>query len=213
INEHGRERGENGMPRLLPGINLISGLKGESRNTYKLNYQFLKSLLDSDLLVRRINIRQVSPVRMKKPVKKHYRDFRRFKDKVRKTIDREMLEEVVPNGTVLKEVYLEMHEGKTTFGRQIGSYPLLVGLPYKTDVNRFVDVVITSHGYRSVTGFEFPMNVNSASLDAISSLPSIGKKRALRIMTSRPFSSPEEFVKVLDDPDLAKSTLKYLKIV
>lgn len=212
VNEFGNVRGENGMPKLLPGINIISGLPGESKKTYQLNHRFLKRLLDSNLLVRRINIRQMSLVRLKKPVKKYYREFRRFKELVRKTIDHEMLKKVVPKGTILKDVYLELREGRTTFGRQIGSYPLLVGLPYGTELARFVDVFVTSHGYRSITGFEFPLHINRASVDAISALPSVGRKRALRIVRARPFSSTEKFMDALDDPDLAGELVRYLKI-
>jgi radical SAM superfamily enzyme with C-terminal helix-hairpin-helix motif len=212
VNRLGKEKGDNGMPDLLPGINFISGLPGETKNTYKLNHQFLMKLLDENLLARRINIRQVNPVRMRKPVRKYYREFRRFKELVRRTIDREMLKRLVPKGTVLKHIYLEMHDGKKTFGRQIGSYPLLVGLPYKSPLERYVDVSITSHGYRSITGFEVPLDINKASLDEISAVPDIGKKRALRIAVSRPFKSEEEFVKCLDDPDLARDLMRYLKI-
>jgi radical SAM superfamily enzyme with C-terminal helix-hairpin-helix motif len=204
INELGGARGDNGLPRLLPGLNLLSGLPGESKRTYEKNLGFLKRLLDSNLMVRRINIRQVNPVRLQEPVRKYYREFRRFKEAVRKEVDPEMLRRVVPQGIVLRDVYLEMHEGKTTFGRQVGSYPLLVGLPYKTEINRFVDVHITSHGSRSVTGFEYPMDINRASLDALSSLPSVGLKRARRLALARPFETMKELASALDDPNLAE---------
>jgi len=59
INEVGARRGYNGLPELLPGINLLFGLKGETKETYKLNYEFLKKIVDQGLLIRRINIRQV----------------------------------------------------------------------------------------------------------------------------------------------------------
>jgi radical SAM superfamily enzyme with C-terminal helix-hairpin-helix motif len=212
INELGGGRGENGLPRLLPGLNFISGLSGESKRTYGLNLGFLKRLMNSNLMVRRINIRQVNPVRLEKPVRKFYREFRRFKETVRKEIDPEMLRRVVPQGTVLRDVYLEMHEGKTTFGRQIGSYPLLVGLAYKTEIDRFVDAHITSHGPRSVTGFEFPMDINRASLDAISSLPSVGQKRARRIALARPFRTMKEIASALDNPDLAIELSRFVMI-
>jgi radical SAM superfamily enzyme with C-terminal helix-hairpin-helix motif len=204
VNDLGGSRGENGLPRLLPGLNLVSGLPGESKKTYAINREFLKRLLDSNLMVRRINIRQVNPVRLKNPERKYYRVFRKFKETVRKEIDSEMLRRVVPCGTVLRDVYLEMHEGKTTFGRQVASYPLLVGLPYKAGIDRFVDVYITSHGSRSVTGFEFPMDINRASLDALSSLPSVGQKRARRLALARPFRAMNEVANALDDPNLAE---------
>ena len=63
VNVVGRERGENGMPRLLPGLNFVVGLDGESKKTFDPNLAFLKRLLAEDLWLRRINIRQVRPVR------------------------------------------------------------------------------------------------------------------------------------------------------
>src|SRR5438128_10553587 len=61
VNAVGRERGENGMPWLLPGLNFVVGLDGETRKGFDLNLAFLKQLLDRDLWIRRINIRQVRP--------------------------------------------------------------------------------------------------------------------------------------------------------
>lgn len=59
ISELGRARGWNGMPELLPGINFVIGLPGETRETFRLNIEFLKRLLNDDVWVRRVNIRQV----------------------------------------------------------------------------------------------------------------------------------------------------------
>ena len=182
VNEVGRERGRNGMPVLLPGINFVAGLEGETRRTFDLNLAFLRRLLAEDLWVRRINIRQVRPVRQEFAPTGLYREFRRFKDAVRTTIDHEMLRRVVPEGTVLRDVFLELHDGHVTYGRQIGTYAILVGLPYHPPLNRFVDVRVVSHGQRSVTAVEYPLDVNHAPLAAISALPGIGAKRAARIV-------------------------------
>ena len=161
VNSIGRGRGENGMPRLLPGLNFVAGLTGETAKTFDLNLAFLKRLLEEDLLVRRINIRQVRPVRQEFKPTGLYREFRRFKELVRPTIDHEILRRILPEGTVLRDVYLEIRNGHVTYGRQIGTYPILVGLPYDLDVNRFVDVKITSHGQRSVTAVRVPPGCES----------------------------------------------------
>src|SRR3989442_1672910 len=54
VNEVGRERGGNGIPWLLPGLNFVAGLDGETRRTFDLNLAFLKQLLDEDLWIPRI---------------------------------------------------------------------------------------------------------------------------------------------------------------
>jgi radical SAM superfamily enzyme with C-terminal helix-hairpin-helix motif len=203
INRIGSQRGENGMPKLLPGINLISGLDGETAETYSANVAFLERVLSERLMVRRINIRQVLPVRRKFDTKVDHNKFKKYKQYIRENIDAPMLEMVVPAGTVLKNVYLELVDNGITFGRQIGTYPLLVGLPYKTDVNRFCDVLVTEHGFRSITGLEFPFPINKASMSAISSLPGIGKKRAANIMVARPLRSEDDLMKAIDDESVA----------
>jgi len=210
VNAVGRDRGENGMPRLLPGLNFVAGLDGETKKTFDLNLAFLKRLLADDLWVRRINIRQVRPVRREFEPTGLYREFRRFKEAVRTLIDHEMLQRVIPEGTVLRSVFLEIQDGHVTYGRQIGTYPILVGLPYDMALNRFVDVRVTSHGQRSLTAIEYPLDVNRAPLAAICALPGIGEKRAARIVRARPFDSWPAFAASLDDPAVAQRIAPFL---
>jgi radical SAM superfamily enzyme with C-terminal helix-hairpin-helix motif len=209
INSVGAERGENGLPRLLPGLNFVLGLDGETQNTFFLNLKFLRTLLDRDLMIRRINIRQVNPVR--REFKMKFRNlFRSFKDRVRLEIDHEMLKRVVPRGTILRNVRTEMREGKMTFGRQAGTYPLLVGLPYPLELGQSIDVMVTDHGQRSITAVEHPLDVNSAPMAALSAIPGIGMKRAARIVRSRPMKGPKELHACLDDDSAAASAEAYL---
>ena len=210
INRIGRERGPTGLPAVLPGLNFIIGLDGETKKTLELNYDFLRTVLDKGLLLRRINIRQVIGIRRKFEQGVSHSDFLKFKEKVRETIDRPMLERVAPLGTVLRRVYTEMHEGKTTFGRQIGTYPLLVGFSYPMELGRFIDAVVTGHGYRSLTAVEHPLMINKCSLTAIASLPSVGKKRAANILVHRPYRSKEEFIASMDDRAVGEMLAKML---
>jgi radical SAM superfamily enzyme with C-terminal helix-hairpin-helix motif len=204
INRIGSERGENGMPKLLPGLNIISGLDGETAGTNAMNIDFLKRVLSEDLMVRRINIRQVLPVRREFDTRIDHSIFKMFKQTVREEIDAPMLRSVAPVDTIMKNVFLEIDDNGITFGRQIGSYPLLIGIPYKTDVNRFCDIIVTDHGFRSITGIEYPFRVNKATMNAISSLPGIGKKRAAKIILARPFKNADEFVAAVGDTNVAE---------
>jgi radical SAM superfamily enzyme with C-terminal helix-hairpin-helix motif len=199
INEVGSERGENGMPKLLPGLNLISGLDGETSETNAKNIDLLRRLFDDGLMIRRINIRQVLDVRRGFDTKVDHNRFKRYKQEIREGIDAPMLKRIVPAGTILRNVYLEIDDNGITFGRQIGSYPILIGIPYRTGLNRFCDVIVTEHGFRSITGIEYPFPVNKAGMNAISSLPGIGKKRAAKIVLARPFANAEEFAAAVDD--------------
>ena len=211
VNAVGRERGESGMPRLLPGLNFVAGLTGETKRTYDLDRAFLRDVLAQDLWVRRVNIRQVRPVRQEFAPTRLHGEFRKFKESVRTGFDHEMLRRIVPEGTVLTDVYLELAQGHVTYGRQVGTYPILVGLPYLAAPNRFLDVRIVSHGQRSVTGVEYPLDVNAASLAALASLPGIGSKRAARIVRGRPFPSLDAFAASLDDPSAAERVAPFLR--
>ena len=210
INEAGGERGSSGLPMSLPGINFLSGLKGETEKSFELNKKFLSDVMKKNLLLRRINIRQVIPSRPGFQLSEtDHSAFVKFKDWVRKEIDRPMLGKLIPAGTVMRDVYMEMHEGNVTFGRQVGSYPLLVGLPYKCEIDRFIDVMVISHGFRSITGVEYPLDINKAPMLALSSLPKIGGKRARRIVRARPIKSVEQLRQALDDDDAAGEVMKF----
>ena len=202
INRIGAERGPRGMPKLLPGINIICGLDGETADTYRMDMDILKRMRDEGLMVRRINIRQVLPVRREFDVKVDQRRFKKFKEDVREDIDRVMLERIVPYGTVLKDVYIELNDGNVTFGRQIGSYPLLIGIPYKMETECFRDVFVTEWGYRSITGITYPFDINHMPMSSLEALPGIGKKRASKLVLARPFASMEELANVIDDDDV-----------
>jgi len=210
LNEVGSSRGWNGMPELLPGINFVHGLIGETKETYVLNYQFMKRILDSGLMVRRINIRQVLPIpgtRMwevgDKIITRHKRVFQIYKEKIRKEIDIPMLRRVVPKGIVLKRVFTETYEGGKTLARQIGTYPLLVQIPMKVELHKFVNVVVASHSYRSVTGVPVPLNVNTAPLKVLKMLPGMNKEVLRKVMLSRPIESAR-LMKDIVGEELAK---------
>lgn len=207
INEIGGGRGERGMPKLLPGVNIICGLDGETKASYQMDVDFLKSIRDEGLMIRRINIRQVLPIRREFKTRVDQRRFKKFKEEVREEIDRPMLERVVPYGTVLKDVYMELNDGNTTFGRQIGSYPLLVGIPYKLDTEEFHDVYVTGWGFRSITGITYPFRINSMPMSSLEALPGVGKKRATKLVMARPFQDREGLLEVLEDPHVVDALL------
>ena len=214
INDVGAMRGKNGLPELLPGLNFVHGLQGETKKTFEMNYEFMKMVLDADLLVRRINIRQVmsfpdTPMFGKDVlVKKHKKLFLKYKEMVRKDIDLPMLRKVVPTGTILRDVMCEVSD-HITFGRQLGSYPLLVGIPAKLPLGKFIDVTVTGHGHRSITGIPYPLNINQASIKLIRELPGIGKKQAASIVGGVPYKSEQDF---LNKNVIGEDILKYIKM-
>ena len=188
----------NRLPKLLPGINLLHGLQEERRATYDHNRAFLQRVYDAGLMLRRINIRQVMSFEGTDMsdtgaaiAEEHTELFKSYKQEVRETIDQPMLERVAPAGTVLPDVHLEYHEDGRTFGRQLGTYPLLVGFPEERPLGQTVDAVIVDHGYRSVTAVPYPLDINSASMTELEAIPGIGKQRAGDLVVNRPYETPD----------------------
>ena len=160
INKFGSSRGDNGLPKFLPGINLIFGLKAEDRDTHKENMLWLNKILKDNLLVRRINIRQLAVFEgtqifrecRNKFLKKNKRYYWKWRNEIRQNIDNPMLKKIAPIGTILKDVRAEIYDGNTTFARQVGTYPLAVGIRKRLQLKEFYNVKVTGHMLRSIVG-------------------------------------------------------------
>lgn len=220
VNEAGKSR-VNGIPKLIPGINLIYGLIGESNDTFETNYRYLNEITNEGLLLRRINIRKVMVFDNTK-LGEYYANnkinineklFKKYKTKIREEIDNTMLKRVFPAGeAILRDVIPEYREQGITFGRQLGTYPILCGIPKEIPLKKPVDIAVTSYGFRSVSGVEYPLSINHASLKEIEELPGIGKKRAKSIIENRPFSDSSQLKNALadfDNFDKINSIVKY----
>ena len=117
----------------------------------------IKQILDKKLLVRRINIRQLvkypgTEIENEKLPKKNKKYYFKFREKIRKEIDYPMLKILTPAGTILKEVRTEIHEGNVTFARQLGTYPLIIGIKQRLPLKKFYNIKVTGHMLRSITG-------------------------------------------------------------
>ncbi len=160
FNKYSAERGENGLPFFLPGINIILGLTGETEKTLEKNFNALKKILENGFMLRRINIRKAVPypgtdfhkTTGLSQLKKNSRFYKSFIKKVRREIDRPMLKRVFPEGTVLKNCISEVSEGNVSFLRQPGSYPVTVGVRKRLETGRIYNISVTEHGMRSISG-------------------------------------------------------------
>lgn len=204
VNEIGGRR-TGGIPELLPGLNFVIGLFGETSETFDRNRAFLEEVVRRGFLIRRVNIRQLMPFEgtpafRKNTLGMHDPEFRRFKEFVRKTIDLPMIRRVFPAGTVLRGVLVE-ESGDLSLGRQMGSYPVLVGLPLRLGTGTVIDAVVVDHGMRSVTGLPVPVEINRLPGRALRHIPGLGKRETGMILAKRPFPSAEAF------RDIAGSTI------
>lgn len=209
VNEVGSIRDENGVPKLLPGINLLYGLIGETKETFEINKKYLEKILEDDLLVRRINVRQamafpgtllfnVKPKQLKK-------EFIKFKEYM-ESYNHEMIKKVFPIGTILKDLIIEDIKGKISFGRQLGTYPIKTGVIGRFEKLNKINCIVISHGSRSLTALKYPFDINTATIEELKNIDGIGKKTAESIILKRP-------IKNLDDLDINEEAKKSLYLI
>ncbi len=194
INSVGSKRSA-GIPELLPGLNFISGLPGETKETNELNQQFLQEIIQGPDLIRRVNLRQLMPfpgtyAYDHHTLGLHDAKFRAFKEFVRTKFDRPMLERVFPIGTVFRDIIIEV-EGSVSFGRQMGSYPILIGIPVRLAPRTVIDAVVVDFGMRSLTALPVPVEINKLPVQALRWLPGVGKRKVAMVSAKRPFDTPE----------------------
>ena len=203
VNQYGRGRGERGLPKLLPGLNFIAGLNGETAATYQMNKELLHSIRNEGLWLRRINIRQVEGEGFQEIPSDSFTDFKTW---TRDNIDGPLLKELFPLGQKLSGVTWEAHDGRIrlpnhlkeehrdpgiygkagiTFGRQIGAYPILIGVPYQIPLETKSDIIVTGHGTRSITGIETNMNMQTINQKQLVAIPGIGEKSAWNLISAR----------------------------
>ncbi len=216
LNEIGGQRSPWELPHLLPGINLLYGLPGESKRTLEYNISFLNRLVEENLIVRRINIRQVigfAGTRVgsetRKVIRRH--QFFQHKKRVRETIDVEMMKRVAPHGTVIHSAFFEDQRGNINLLRPLGTYPLLCYMPDGQSTGTMMNVFVVGHGPRSLKVLPFPFKVGRSSLAQWRAVPGIGSKRAARIKTVPLLESVIELETHIDTnlPEWFKRTLDF----
>ncbi|WP_202320003.1 radical SAM protein [Archaeoglobus neptunius] len=200
VNRYGRYPGYNGLPYFLPGLNFVIGLRGETKETFDANYEFLEELVEKGLLLRRINIRQVkifpgTPMEKEggKRLRKHRKYFFAFKHRVRENIDRPMFRKILPKGRKITDLRVEVEGEKVSYARQLATYPVLVGLIGRYPGGSFVDARVVDYGQRSVTAIEAGLDVNAATVEQ---LEYVLGKLSREVYIHRPITSERELEEI-----------------
>ena len=87
-----------------------------------------------------------------KYLRKNKHLYWKWRNEIRQKIDFEMLQRLVPKGTILKDVWTEMYDGKTTFCRQMGTYPLVIGVKGRLPLKEKISIKVVDHMLRSIVG-------------------------------------------------------------
>ncbi len=207
VNEIGGGRVD-GIPVLLPGVNLLHGLRGETPETFRINHRELVAIRDEGLLVKRINIRTVLPfpgtamaahgVATGGRTELRYRHFR---ERIRKDVELAMTREIYPPGTVLRDVVIREGRPGYSLGKQIASYSITARVPGDIANGTFLDAIVVGHRERSVTALPVPVMINELPASALALIPGVGKKKAGDIVLRRPFSNVDEALPFFEGVD------------
>jgi radical SAM superfamily enzyme with C-terminal helix-hairpin-helix motif len=160
IEEFGSEIGSLGQRKLLPGLNLIYGLPGETRRTHFENMRWLIKILEEGHFCHRTNVRQLSVYEgtelNEQDISKSEtfdEDFNVWKRDIAELYDLPMKKRVYPAGQVLRDLHSFFVNEEGTWFRRLGSYPIMVIEPEQS-IQRYEkrDLVITKHAGRYIYG-------------------------------------------------------------
>jgi radical SAM superfamily enzyme with C-terminal helix-hairpin-helix motif len=160
VNEAGADVGPHGLPVLLPGLNLVYGLPGETHRTHYENLSWLVRILDEGYQCHRINVRQAraypgTPLAAMRqddppPSAEH---FSTWKADVSNVFDRPMKERVYPAGRKITSLRSFFVTTRGTWYRRLGSYSIQVVERGATrGLSEEADLVVTGHESRYIYG-------------------------------------------------------------
>ncbi len=187
-----------GIHRLLPGINLIHGLIGETADTFKTNYESLAEICNKGLLIKRINIRSLFPFPGTIAAQKQTHNtlienrYRFYREKIRNHIDHAMIQKLYPIGTIITQMQVLEHTHGYSYAKEIRSYAITAKIPVELSRFSFVNCIVVGHQERSLLCLPYPIAINTLPHKALEAIPGIGKKKASHIIIKRPFSSIDE---------------------
>ena len=160
VNQAGAHTGPGGLPVLLPGLNLIYGLPGETHRTHYENLAGLARILDEGHLCHRMNVRQARTYHGTPLTAMHQAQpppsaehFATWKADVSYVFDQPMKQRVYPAGRTITGLHSFFVTTSGTWHRRLGSYPIQV-LERGTARPLFedADLIVTGHQPRYVIG-------------------------------------------------------------
>ena len=157
INKYGKERGKTGLPKLLPGINIIYGLDGQTEKTLQYNLDNFKKILDSGNWVRRVFVRKLtSPYGEQFDYynEEELKEFHVWSNTIEKEFSVPMLKQVFPIGLIISELRMEMYKDGDSILRQMATCPVRVVIKNKKlELDHFYKIKVIGYiGNRTILG-------------------------------------------------------------
>lgn len=158
INKYGQEKGDNGYPKFLPGINLIHNLNGHTKKTHEINMKFLNLIIENGLQTQRLYYRYMTrptgvSFNEKRTGEKNYDEC--FND-IKKNYVMPMQEKVYlsKNSNFLSGVFEVIHTKGNSLIRTFGTCPIRIEIENKTlsNYNEHKVKIISNTDYRLLKG-------------------------------------------------------------
>jgi radical SAM superfamily enzyme with C-terminal helix-hairpin-helix motif len=160
VNEAGAHAGPLGLPVLLPGLNLVYGLPGETHRSHYENLSWLVRILDAGYRCHRINVRQAhlypgtalsaEHQGVLPPSAEH---FDTWKADISYVFDQPMKQRVYPADMIIPGLHSFFVTTRGTWYRRLGSYPIQVVEPgAKRALFEDSALVVTGHEPRYIYG-------------------------------------------------------------
>ncbi len=159
VNEAGAHAGPAGLPVLLPGLNLVYGLPGETHRTHYENLSWLVRILDAGHQCHRVNVRQAhaypgtalaagGPAPLPSAT-----NFISWKDDISYVFDQPMKQRVYPAGMVIPGMHSFFVTSRGSWHRRLGSYSIQVVEPGTIrPLFEGASLVVTGHEPRYLYG-------------------------------------------------------------
>lgn len=147
LNEYGQEKGEDGMPKFLPGVNLIFNLNGQRENTLDYNLMYLDKIMAKGYQTQRLFFRKLtSPLGVSiDEYAKNANDelFEKWRDQIYVNYAYPMLERVFPAGHIIRNLRVEVWQKGNSLLRQLATCPTRVVIENKLlSLNSYCDVEV-----------------------------------------------------------------------
>lgn len=157
INKYGKERGKTGMPKLLPGINIIYGLNGQTKNTLDINLKNFERIFKKGNWIRRVFVRKLtSPYgeQFDNYTDKDLEEFKDWQNKIEENFTIPMLKEIYPIDTKISELRMEMYNEEDSILRQMATCPIRVVIKDRElELDKFYKIKVIGYaGNRTLLG-------------------------------------------------------------
>jgi radical SAM superfamily enzyme with C-terminal helix-hairpin-helix motif len=211
--EAGSEIGPDGLPRLLPVIELVYGLAGETQETLDVNLEAMRDLA-SEGLVRGVVARELVPVPgttiAKRDDLEEQEGLQNHLESLENEINRPLNGKLAPPGQLVRDVYTYRTVEDSTAAIKVGvNAPgfLIYGSP---KLNALQDVRVTGANEGNLEALTQPLIPKTVSRDVLRLIPEMSEERIDDFMRVRP-ENELDFYQLFEQPSVGRRAASYFE--